>query len=170
MKRCLMSSDVSWHIRDKLRPMPKHGSIILYVQETRRLIRTDSPGRPPRLSHSSWTMTNPLFKSDRQGNRNMGCQSHQLINLCYPKIKSLDIIGRLENPVGRHINFSSAGCMSYHCNLVSLHWDSSQRTFSRDDTPTRFSCSEQIVQTLNPTDTRPTVTALKAETECRGHV
>ena len=23
----LMSSDVSWHIRDKLRPMPKHGSI-----------------------------------------------------------------------------------------------------------------------------------------------
>ena len=31
MKCCLMSSDVSWHIRDKLRPMPKHGSIILYV-------------------------------------------------------------------------------------------------------------------------------------------
>ena len=27
MKCCLMSSDVSWHIRDKLRPMPKHGSI-----------------------------------------------------------------------------------------------------------------------------------------------
>ena len=26
--------------------------------ETRRLIRTDSPGRPPRLSHSSWTMHN----------------------------------------------------------------------------------------------------------------
>jgi len=24
---CLMSSDVRWHIRDKLRPMPKHGSI-----------------------------------------------------------------------------------------------------------------------------------------------
>ena len=28
MSRCLMSSDVSWHIRDKLWPMPKHGSII----------------------------------------------------------------------------------------------------------------------------------------------
>ena len=27
MKWCLMSSDVSWHIRDKLRPMPKHGSV-----------------------------------------------------------------------------------------------------------------------------------------------
>ena len=24
--------------------------------ETRRFVRTDSPGRPPRLSHSSWTM------------------------------------------------------------------------------------------------------------------
>ena len=28
---CLMSSDVGWHIRDKLRPVPKHGSINLYV-------------------------------------------------------------------------------------------------------------------------------------------
>ena len=27
---CLMSSDVSWHIRDKLWPMPKHGSVVLY--------------------------------------------------------------------------------------------------------------------------------------------
>ena len=32
MQWCLMSSDVSWHIRDKLWPMPKHGSVILYVQ------------------------------------------------------------------------------------------------------------------------------------------
>ena len=27
MSWCLMSSDVIWHIRDKLWPMPKHGSI-----------------------------------------------------------------------------------------------------------------------------------------------
>ena len=31
MSWCLMSSDVSWHIRDKLWPMKKHGSINLYV-------------------------------------------------------------------------------------------------------------------------------------------
>ena len=31
MSWCLMSSDVSWHIRDKLWPMPKHGAINLYV-------------------------------------------------------------------------------------------------------------------------------------------
>ena len=31
MSWCLMSSDVSWHIRDKLWPMLKHGSISLYV-------------------------------------------------------------------------------------------------------------------------------------------
>ena len=28
--------------------------------ETRRLVRTDSQGRPPRLSHSSWTIVNSL--------------------------------------------------------------------------------------------------------------
>ena len=56
---CLMSSDVGWHIRDKLRPMSKHGSVDQYSftsTETRRLVRMDSPGRPPQLSHSSWTM------------------------------------------------------------------------------------------------------------------
>ena len=31
MKWCLMSSDVIWRIRDKLWPMPMHGSIIPYV-------------------------------------------------------------------------------------------------------------------------------------------
>ena len=31
MQWCLMSSDVSWHIRNKLWPMPKHGSMIAYV-------------------------------------------------------------------------------------------------------------------------------------------
>ena len=31
VKCCLTSSDVSWHIRDKLWPMPKHGSVNLYV-------------------------------------------------------------------------------------------------------------------------------------------
>ena len=39
--------------------MPKHGSILLYVHGNHngiRLVRTDSPGRPPRLSHSSWTL------------------------------------------------------------------------------------------------------------------
>ena len=48
-------SDVSWHIRDKLWPMPKHSSINLYVHGNQKIVRTDSPGQPPRLSHSSWT-------------------------------------------------------------------------------------------------------------------
>ena len=30
-KCCLMSSDVGWLIRDKLRPMREHGSLLLYV-------------------------------------------------------------------------------------------------------------------------------------------
>ena len=51
---CLMSSDVGWRIRDKLRPVPKHGSINLYVHGNQKARGTGSPGRPPRLSHSSW--------------------------------------------------------------------------------------------------------------------
>ena len=43
-----------YSIRDKLWPMPKHGSVT--STETRRLVMTDSPGRPHRLSHSYWTM------------------------------------------------------------------------------------------------------------------
>ena len=64
MKWCLMSLDVSWHIRDKLWPMPKHSQYFFTSTETRRLVRTDSPGRPPRLSHSSWTML-PHFRTVR---------------------------------------------------------------------------------------------------------
>ena len=32
--------------------------------ETRRLVRTDSPGRPPWLSHSSWTVTQTQIHTD----------------------------------------------------------------------------------------------------------
>ena len=47
-----MSSDVGCHIWDKLRPIPKHGSILLYVpMETIRLIRTESPGRRAQDGH-----------------------------------------------------------------------------------------------------------------------
>ena len=49
----LMSSDVSWHIWDKLWPVPKHGSVILYVHGNQKARLN---GRPPRLSRSSWTM------------------------------------------------------------------------------------------------------------------
>ena len=58
-----MSSDVRWHIRDKLWPMP-----ISIVQccftstETVRLIRTESPGRPPRLSHSSRALNSTYIR------------------------------------------------------------------------------------------------------------
>ena len=32
------------------------GWVLLYVHRNRRFIRDGSPGRPPRLSHSSWTL------------------------------------------------------------------------------------------------------------------
>ena len=55
MKWCLMSSDVSWHIRDKLWPMPKHGSIILYVHGNQKA----RYGGQPRTATSTLTDTAP---------------------------------------------------------------------------------------------------------------
>ena len=56
-----MSSDVGWHIRDQCRSMVQYS---FTSTETRRLVRTDCPGRPPRLSHSSWTMIRRWGKRD----------------------------------------------------------------------------------------------------------
>ena len=49
-----MSVDILGTSCDHCRSMVQYR---LTSTETRRLVRTDSPGRPPRLSHSSWTMT-----------------------------------------------------------------------------------------------------------------
>ena len=32
----IMSSDVGWHIRDKLKPVCEHGSILLYIHWNRK--------------------------------------------------------------------------------------------------------------------------------------
>jgi len=36
MLQSFMSSEVGWHIRDKLRPTREHGSILLYVHGNRK--------------------------------------------------------------------------------------------------------------------------------------
>ena len=48
-----MSADILGTSCDQCRSMVQYS---FTSTETRRLVRTDSPGRPPRLSHSSWTM------------------------------------------------------------------------------------------------------------------
>ena len=58
MSWCLMSSDVIWHIRDKLWPMPKHGSIILYVHGNQKSRQYGQP----RMSTSTLTQ---LLNYDR---------------------------------------------------------------------------------------------------------
>jgi len=55
-----MSSDVGWHIWDKLETNAE-ARFNIASSETRRLVRTDSEGRPPRLSHSSWTMVRSFW-------------------------------------------------------------------------------------------------------------
>ena len=49
-----MSVDILGTSCDQCRSMVQYS---FTSTETRRLVRTDSPGRPPRLSYSSWTMT-----------------------------------------------------------------------------------------------------------------
>ena len=49
-----MSVDILGTSCDQCRSMAQYS---FTSTETRRLVRTHSPGRPPRLSHSSWTMT-----------------------------------------------------------------------------------------------------------------
>ena len=58
--------------------------------ETVRFIRTGNPGRPPRLSHSSWTLICP----------------EKIFNTKYPEAKSLPILangGLLQETTGRNI-------------------------------------------------------------------
>ena len=67
VKWCLMSSDVSWHIRDKLWPVPKHGSVILYVHEG-SLGRTAQDGHldshtAPELWHQSCCCWSLLYSA-----------------------------------------------------------------------------------------------------------
>ena len=49
-----MSVDILGTSWDQSRSMVQYS---FTSTEARRLVRTDSPGRPPRLSHSSWTMS-----------------------------------------------------------------------------------------------------------------
>ena len=50
-----MSADILGTSWDQCRSMVQYS--FTASTETRRLVRTDSPGRPPRLWRSSWTMT-----------------------------------------------------------------------------------------------------------------
>ena len=54
-----MSVDVSGTSWDQCRSMVQYS---FTSTKTRRLVRTDSPGRPHRLSHSSWTMDSWMIR------------------------------------------------------------------------------------------------------------
>ena len=60
-----MSSDVGWHIKDKLWQSRSMVQCCFTFTETVRLTRTESPGGPPRLSHSSWTLQDKVSPSSR---------------------------------------------------------------------------------------------------------
>ena len=47
--------------RENKRACTELVKVLLYVHRNRRLIRDGSPGRPPRLSHSSWALSTELL-------------------------------------------------------------------------------------------------------------
>ena len=56
IRRSLLESSYCWVL-----PIPRRHfwivvKVLLYVHRNRRFIRDGSPGRPPRLSHSSWAL------------------------------------------------------------------------------------------------------------------
>ena len=63
-----MSSDVSWHIRDKLWPMQKHGSIILYVHGNQKArydgqLRTSTSTLTQLLNYDSKCVTVAFYSA-----------------------------------------------------------------------------------------------------------
>ena len=48
---------VSTNRPSRLQPRVELSWVLLYVNRNRRFIRDGSPGRPPRLSHSSWALS-----------------------------------------------------------------------------------------------------------------
>ena len=56
-----MSVDILGTSGDQCRSMVQYS---FTSTETRRFVRTDSPGRPPRLSHSSWTISTYIVTGD----------------------------------------------------------------------------------------------------------
>ena len=57
--KCALRNDYQrtcWSITNLLGEIVVVVEVLLCVHKNRRLIRDGSPGRPPRLSHSSWTL------------------------------------------------------------------------------------------------------------------
>ena len=79
--------------------------MVLYVHRNVRLIRTWSPGRPPRLSHSSWALTGrswwwcrascPRMSDDKLGTNCDQCRS--MVQCCFTSTETVKLI-RTESP------------------------------------------------------------------------
>ena len=62
--------------------MPKHGSVLLYVHRNRKAYQDGSPERPPRLSHSPWTLPPPPPPHERPSPHILPCPHY--LPPCWP--------------------------------------------------------------------------------------
>ena len=101
-----------------------YGQIVTNAEasaETVRLIRTESPGRPPRLSHSSWTLNQELpafFHFKGRASEAMGCRKAKGAVL-----KAVSNLSSFTNEGGgtpdAYIGYS---CVSENVGLAPLSW------------------------------------------------
>ena len=97
-----MSADILGTSCDQCRSMVQYS---FTSTETSRLVRTDSPGRPPRLSHSSWTMTPSLSQ---------GCQLFPF------SVPGLSIIPLFYHRAVNYSPFLSQGCQLFPFSVPGL--------------------------------------------------
>ena len=141
-----MSADILGTSWDQCR------SIVQYSftsTETRRLVRTDSPGRPPRLSHSFWTMNRPNSKHwfiyIYLGGR---CRK-PMLGVWGPSPRRSVLCGsvRLSVPVGKRPAAGSATCASKDVYCRNCHFPSRQNTW-RCKLQLEDGCSDYHLQGL----------------------
>ena len=86
--------------------------VLLYVHRNRRLIRDGSPGRPPRLSHSSWALVFGHF--DRLGDPRSG-------RACRMTVRMMSGAWRSRTFLSEALNFPSTS--------LSGHWANDETTW-----------------------------------------
>ena len=101
-----MSVDILGTSCDQCRSMVQYS---FTSTETRRLVRTDSPGRPPRLSHSSWTMSSVASMYRDSASRVLGCTEHTQ--------KCLNLVCRLD------VSSFSVTNVRHACWVIGFTWN-----------------------------------------------
>ena len=148
-----MSVDILGTSCDQCRSMVQYS---ITSTETRRLVRMDSPGRPPRLSHSSWTMLGQKEEAPAYNE----CQLHIIIppTVSNTRVSRFGLAGKRSdlgsNPLRLSFLFKSCGLWTLSCDFIphnceTLKWLSSLPTLMQESF-WWWQCSDRYIFPLPP--------------------